>query len=51
MRRSAERLLEYPFEWVLPGHGDRVHLPADRMKGELRLLLARRAAKKSLYAP
>ena len=51
LRRSAERLLEYPFEWVLPGHGDRVHLPADRMKGELRLLLARRAAKKSLYAP
>ena len=51
LRRSAERLLEYPFEWVLPGHGDRVHLPADRMKGELRILLARRSGRNSLSAP
>ena len=44
LRHSAEKLLEYPFEWVLPGHGDRMHLPSDRMKEELRLLLERRAA-------
>ena len=47
LRRSSEKLLEYPFEWVLPGHGDRMHLSADRMKEELRLLLARRAASPS----
>ena len=51
LRRSAEKLLDYPFEWILPGHGDRKHLPADRMQEELRLLLARRAAKKSLSTP
>jgi len=45
------RLLDYDFEWVLPGHGDRVHLPADRMKGELRILLARRSGRNSLSAP
>ncbi len=45
LRRSTERLLEYTFEWVLPGHSDRMRLPADRMKEELRLLLKRRAEK------
>jgi glyoxylase-like metal-dependent hydrolase (beta-lactamase superfamily II)/ferredoxin len=44
LRRSTEKLLEYSFEWVLPGHGDRIHLPSSRMKEELRLLLERRAA-------
>ena len=48
LRRSAEKLLEYPFEWVLPGHGDRMHLSADRMKEELLLLLERLAASPSL---
>jgi len=51
LRRSAEKLLEYPFEWILPGHGDRMHLPAARMREELRLLLARRAARAPLSAP
>lgn len=51
LRRSAEKLLVYPFEWILPGHGDRMHLPAARMREELRLLLARRAARASLSAP
>ncbi len=51
LRRSAEKLLEYPFEWILPGHGDRMHLHAARMREELRLLLARRAARASLSAP
>jgi glyoxylase-like metal-dependent hydrolase (beta-lactamase superfamily II)/ferredoxin len=34
-RRSMARLLDYSFEWVLPGHGQRVHLPAKRMRSEL----------------
>jgi glyoxylase-like metal-dependent hydrolase (beta-lactamase superfamily II)/ferredoxin len=44
LRRSTERLLDYSFEWVLPGHSGRIRLPADRMKEELRRLLKRRAA-------
>ena len=42
LRRSTTRLLDYSFEWILPGHADRIHLPATRMKEELRLLLDRR---------
>jgi glyoxylase-like metal-dependent hydrolase (beta-lactamase superfamily II)/ferredoxin len=42
LRQSTERLLDYTFEWVLPGHSGRIHLPLDRMKQELRLLLQRR---------
>jgi glyoxylase-like metal-dependent hydrolase (beta-lactamase superfamily II)/ferredoxin len=34
--RSMARLLDYSFEWVLPGHGRRAHLPADVMKESLR---------------
>lgn len=33
--RSMESLLDYQFEWVLPGHGRPVHLPAARMRQEL----------------
>jgi glyoxylase-like metal-dependent hydrolase (beta-lactamase superfamily II)/ferredoxin len=40
--RSTTRLLDYSFEWILPGHADRIHLPAALMKEELRLLLDRR---------
>ncbi len=32
---SMKRLLDYRFEWVLPGHGRPVHLPAERMHAEL----------------
>ncbi len=32
---SMERLLDFRFEWVLPGHGRRKHLPADAMRQEL----------------
>lgn len=32
---SMERLLEYSFEWVLPGHGRRLHLPPGKMKASL----------------
>jgi len=34
--RSMERLLDYRFEWVLPGHGRPVHLPADEMHESLK---------------
>jgi len=44
LRQSTARLLDYSFEWILPGHGNRMHLPSARMKEELRLLLERRAA-------
>jgi glyoxylase-like metal-dependent hydrolase (beta-lactamase superfamily II)/ferredoxin len=32
---SLQRLAEYSFEWVLPGHGQRVKLPAVQMRAEL----------------
>jgi glyoxylase-like metal-dependent hydrolase (beta-lactamase superfamily II) len=33
--RSMERLLDYSFEWVLPGHGRPVHLPPAAMHASL----------------
>lgn len=39
--RSMRSLLEYRFEWVLPGHGQRLKLPADRMHAELARLIER----------
>jgi len=33
--KSMKRLLDYRFEWVLPGHGRRAHLPADAMRRSL----------------
>ncbi len=38
---SMRRLADYPFEWVLPGHGQRVHLPRDVMRRHLRDLVTR----------
>jgi glyoxylase-like metal-dependent hydrolase (beta-lactamase superfamily II)/ferredoxin len=35
---SMERLAAYRFEWVLPGHGQRVHLPAAEMQRQVRAL-------------
>jgi glyoxylase-like metal-dependent hydrolase (beta-lactamase superfamily II)/ferredoxin len=32
---SMARLLDYRFEWVLPGHGRRYHLPSDQMHEEM----------------
>jgi glyoxylase-like metal-dependent hydrolase (beta-lactamase superfamily II)/ferredoxin len=32
---SMAKLGDYRFEWVLPGHGQRVHLPADKMRAEI----------------
>jgi glyoxylase-like metal-dependent hydrolase (beta-lactamase superfamily II)/ferredoxin len=39
--RSMERLLDYSFEWVLPGHGRRAHLGAGEMREQLRLCVER----------
>ena len=33
--RSMERLLDYRFEWVLPGHGRPIHLRAEEMERSL----------------
>ena len=30
-KKSLRKLLDYRFEWVLPGHGRSLHLPPDRM--------------------
>lgn len=39
--RSLERLRSFRFEWVLPGHGRRIHLPAAEMAAQLDALLSR----------
>jgi glyoxylase-like metal-dependent hydrolase (beta-lactamase superfamily II)/ferredoxin len=41
---SIEKLLDYRFEWVLAGHGDRVKLPVRDMRAKLAGLLERRRA-------
>lgn len=38
---SMERLAEFRFEWVLPGHGAPGHLPADAMAAQMSDLLER----------
>ena len=38
---SLHKLSDYRFEWLLPGHGWSVHLPADDMKSRLVALVAR----------
>ena len=37
---SMARLAEYRFEWVLPGHGQKVHLPEGEMRRHMRRLEA-----------
>jgi glyoxylase-like metal-dependent hydrolase (beta-lactamase superfamily II)/ferredoxin len=39
---SIRKLLDYRFEWVLAGHGDRTRLPVDEMRTQLQALVARR---------
>ncbi|MDP4237254.1 MAG: MBL fold metallo-hydrolase [Bacteroidota bacterium] len=39
--RSMELLLGYEFDWVLPGHGERITLPAATMKEHLLRLIER----------
>ncbi len=38
---SMGRLLAYSFEWVLPGHGQAVHLPPEQMRRQLTDLVDR----------
>jgi glyoxylase-like metal-dependent hydrolase (beta-lactamase superfamily II)/ferredoxin len=38
--RSVERLTAYDITWVLPGHGDRIHLEVETMRDALRALAA-----------
>jgi hypothetical protein len=42
MLHSIEKLLNYRFEWVLAGHGDRVNLPTEEMQTHLRFLVDQR---------
>lgn len=39
--QSMARLQVYRFSWVLPGHGDRVHLAAERMAEHLAALISK----------
>ena len=39
--RSMAKLLDYNFEWVLAGHGDRIKLPVDQMQTRLKALIER----------
>jgi glyoxylase-like metal-dependent hydrolase (beta-lactamase superfamily II)/ferredoxin len=39
--KSMEKLLNYEFEWVLPGHGQKVQLPREQMRRELSALVER----------
>ena len=39
---SLQKLLEYPFEWILAGHGDRVRFSRAEMQAHLRALVERR---------
>jgi glyoxylase-like metal-dependent hydrolase (beta-lactamase superfamily II) len=41
---SMEKLLKYPFEWVLPGHGQKIKLAPAEMKRELEALVNRMKA-------
>ena len=44
MVQSLEKLLDYRFEWVLAGHGDRIKLTPEEMRNQLRLLVDHRLA-------
>jgi glyoxylase-like metal-dependent hydrolase (beta-lactamase superfamily II)/ferredoxin len=39
-KQSLRKLLDFTFEWVLPGHGERVQLPAAQMRASLEKLVA-----------
>jgi glyoxylase-like metal-dependent hydrolase (beta-lactamase superfamily II) len=42
--RSMERLKEFRFEWVLPGHGGQIRLSREKMQAELAALVERMKA-------
>jgi glyoxylase-like metal-dependent hydrolase (beta-lactamase superfamily II)/ferredoxin len=37
-KKSLRKLLDYRFEWVLPGHGRSLHLPAEEMRAGIEAL-------------
>lgn len=49
LERSVRKLLNYSFEWVLPGHGERIHLHRRDMKHAVDQLIQRRW--KSKHSP
>ncbi len=48
LEQSVTKLLNYSFEWVLPGHGERIHLPCGDMHAALKQLIQRRWTLKPL---
>jgi len=38
--KSMDLLSSYSFEWVLPGHGQKVHLPANEMRQKMKRLVS-----------
>ena len=48
--RSMERLLDYQFEWVLPGHGRRTHGTLAEMHNQLLDCVARMQARRTAVA-
>ena len=36
---SLRLLQSYDFEWVLPGHGERAHFPAEEMRLQMQRLM------------
>ncbi len=42
LERSIRKLLNHSFEWLLPGHGERIHLPRHDMKDAIANLVQRR---------
>ena len=41
MTKSMEKLIDYEFEWVLAGHGDRGKLSKDQIKSQLKALVSK----------
>ena len=48
-KNSVEKLLAYDFEWVLPGHGERITLPQKEMRRELIELVERLSTKQEYH--
>ncbi len=42
LQKSVRKLLKYSFEWVLPGHGERILLPCPEMESAVEQLVQRR---------
>ena len=42
LEQSIKKLLDHDFEWVLPGHGERIHLEPTEVKNALEQLIQRR---------